>query len=311
MGRLIQRKRVTRVIRAPEGEDTASHRTKLDSLAVEEPLELRVGGESFSVTMRTPGNDFELAAGFMVSEGLVAAAEQLRGLRYCSGEDEFGNQTYNVIDVGLDPLAAKAALSGKRNVTTTSACGICGTTSIDAVEKTLPAAGASSELRISAEQLLDLPDALRDSQALFSKTGGVHAAGLFSAAGELLCLREDVGRHNAVDKVVGWGLMEDRLPLRGTALQVSGRASFELVQKAALAGVELLSAVGAPSSLAVDLADRAGITLAGFSRGKTINVYTHPERIMDLDAEDEAQPPVGQGSAAAARDPERRVNAPV
>ncbi len=170
----------------------------------------------------------------MVSEGLVAAAEQLRGLRYCSGEDEFGNQTYNVIDVGLDHLAAQAALSGKRNVTTTSACGICGTTSIDAVEKTLPAISTSSELRISAEQLLDLPDALRDSQALFSKTGGVHAAGLFSAAGELLCLREDVGRHNAVDKVVGWGLMEDRLPLRGTALQVSGRASFELVQKAAL-----------------------------------------------------------------------------
>ncbi|GAB3850253.1 formate dehydrogenase accessory sulfurtransferase FdhD [Nesterenkonia populi] len=316
MGRLIQRKRVTRVIRPQEGDAVASHRTKLDSIAVEEPLELRLGGESFTVTMRTPGNDFELAAGFMVAEGLVVSAEQLRGLRYCSGQDEFGNQTYNVIDVGMDPVLAQSALSGKRNVTTTSACGICGTTSIDAVEKTLPPGRGSRDLSITAEQLLSLPDALRDSQALFSKTGGVHAAGLFGADGELLCLREDVGRHNAVDKVVGWGLMEGRLPLAGTALQVSGRASFELVQKAALAGVELLSAVGAPSSLAVDLADRSGLTLAGFSRGKSINVYTHPERIIDLAEDDASASEIQPGrdaeghSVPAERNTEQAVNAP-
>ena len=279
MGRMMQRRRVLRVVDDEEDAGLVT-RSKVDVVAGEEPLELRLGGESFTVTMRTPGGDFELAAGFLVAEGIVGAPEELRGIRYCAGTDERGEQTYNVVDVELDPLLVRPSVSEKRNVLTTSACGICGTTSIDAVEKTLPPSRSEPALSIAGRTLLELPDTLRENQKLFSRTGGVHAAGLFDGEGELICLREDVGRHNAVDKVVGWGLMEGRLPLAGTALQVSGRASFELVQKAALAGIELLSAVGAPSSLAVDLADRAGLTLAGFSRGRSINVYTHPERIM-------------------------------
>ncbi|GAA1182839.1 formate dehydrogenase accessory sulfurtransferase FdhD [Nesterenkonia xinjiangensis] len=277
MGRLTQRHRIMRV-----GRDGAV-RNRGDVVAVEEPLELRLGGEPFTVTMRTPGHDFELAAGFLVSEGLVVVAEELRGLRYCAGTGPDGQQTYNVIDASLDPRVARLSIGQHRQVLTTSACGICGTTSIDAVEKALPPAPAAGpQLSLTVGDLLTLPDTLRESQRIFDRTGGVHAAGLFDADGTLLCLREDVGRHNAVDKVVGWALMEGRFPLVGTALQVSGRASFELVQKAALAGVELLAAVGAPSSMAVDLAERAGITLAGFSRRDSINIYTHPERLSDL-----------------------------
>ncbi|GAA1825203.1 formate dehydrogenase accessory sulfurtransferase FdhD [Nesterenkonia flava] len=279
MGRLTQRRRVVRVTRTEAGVAT---RERADVLAAEEPLELRMRGESFTVTMRTPGHDFELAAGFLVSEGILSSPEQLLGLRYCAGTDEAGNQTYNVIDADLDPALAALAVKDRRQVLTTSACGICGTTSIDAVEKALPAHQPAAQLTMSAQTLLDLPDRLREGQQLFDKTGGVHAAGLFSGEGELLCVREDVGRHNAVDKVVGRAFLDGQLPLGGTALQVSGRASFELVQKAALAGVELLSAVGAPSSLAADLAERAGITLAGFSRGRSINIYTHAHRISDV-----------------------------
>ncbi|GAA1105729.1 formate dehydrogenase accessory sulfurtransferase FdhD [Nesterenkonia jeotgali] len=275
MGRLTQRRRVL-TLRAD------GTRSKGDLLAVEEPLELRLAGESFTVTMRTPGHDFELVAGFLVAEGIISAQEHLRSLRYCAGTDEQGNQTYNVIDAELDPALPPTSLLRTRNVLTTSACGICGTTSIDAVEKTLPA-HPTDTLRMHPQTLLQLPERMRESQALFSKTGGVHAAGLFDAAGELLCLREDVGRHNAVDKVVGWALTQGRLPLAGTVLQVSGRASFELVQKAALAGIEMLSAVGAPSSLAVDLAERSGLSLAGFSRGRSINLYTHFQRIKRED----------------------------
>lgn len=278
MGRVTQRKRILRVTRNAEAE-VVNRRSKFDTLAVEEPLEIRIGGDSFTVTMRTPGNDFELVAGFLVAEGVIASGEDLRGLRYCAGTDEQGNQTYNVIDADLDPLLARPSILEQRNVLTTSACGICGTTSIDAVEKTLPTACAGPQLSIDEQTLLQLPDALRQSQQVFEKTGGVHAAGLFDGEGQLICLREDVGRHNAVDKVVGWAFMNDRLPLAGTVLQVSGRASFELVQKAALGGIEMLSAVGAPSSLAVDLADRAGLTLAGFSRGRSINIYTHDHRV--------------------------------
>jgi FdhD protein len=289
MGRIMQRKQVTRVYRdggssqsiGGQGEPGFSLRSKLDVLAAEEPLEIRLGGDSFTVTMRTPGNDFELVAGFLVAEGMLTSAQDLRSLRYCAGTDEFGNQTYNVIDCEVDPLRVLPVTGGRRNVLTTSACGICGTASIDAVEKTLPAAPVDGpRLSISSETMLRLPDTLRDHQKIFAKTGGVHAAGLLDADGELICLREDVGRHNAVDKVVGWALMGERLPLAGTVLQVSGRASFELVQKAALAGIEMLSAVGAPSSLAVDLAERAGLTLVGFSRGQSANIYTHEHRIL-------------------------------
>ena len=279
MGRLIQRRRIIRVTRT-EGETTNGERR--DTLAAEEPLELRMRGESFTVTMRTPGHDFELSAGFLVAEGILTDPGQLRSMRYCAGTDEAGNQTYNVIDADLDPALAALALRDRRQVLTTSACGICGTTSIDDVEKSLPPRRAE-QLGISAETLLGLPDRLRNGQQLFEKTGGVHAAGLFTGDGDMLCVREDVGRHNAVDKVVGRAFLDAHLPLTGTALQVSGRASFELVQKAALAGVELLSAVGAPSSLAADLADRAGITLVGFSRGASMNVYTHAHRISGIE----------------------------
>jgi len=271
MGRVTQRRRVTTV----HADGSSS---KVDLIAAEEPLELRLGGESFTVTMRTPGNDFELVAGFLVAEGIIRSREELRSLRYCAGTDELGNQTYNVIDAELDPSLPPTSLLRTRNVLTTSACGICGTTSIDAVEKTIPS-GEQAQLQLDTDTLLSLPDRMRAAQQLFRKTGGVHAAALFDATGTLLCLREDVGRHNAVDKVVGWALTQGLLPLTDTVLQVSGRASFELVQKAALAGIEMLAAVGAPSSLAVDLADRSGLTLAGFSRGRSINLYTHPERV--------------------------------
>ncbi|TLP80050.1 formate dehydrogenase accessory sulfurtransferase FdhD [Nesterenkonia sphaerica] len=288
MGRITQRKQVTRVYRDGQSSHTTAEgsaerfalRTKQDVLAAEEPLEIRLGGESFTVTMRTPGNDFELVAGFLVAEGMLSSAQDLHSMRYCAGTDELGNQTYNVIDCAVDPQRVQPVAGGRRHVLTTSACGICGTASIDAVEKTLPAAsGRGPGLSITAETMLQLPDTLREHQKIFAKTGGVHAAGLFDAGGTLMCLREDVGRHNAVDKVVGWALLEDQLPLAGTVLQVSGRASFELVQKAALAGIEMLSAVGAPSSLAVDLAERAGLTLVGFSRGHSANIYTHSHRI--------------------------------
>lgn len=202
-------------------------------------------------------------------------------MRYCLGTDEDGNQTYNVIEVQLGFGAVPPDLSAARNVVTSSACGICGTNSIDEVRKK-----SMFELREDCGQvdlgvLLSMPDTLRESQKLFSSTGGVHAAGLFSTGGELLILREDVGRHNAVDKVIGAALREGRMPLSDTVLQVSGRASFELVQKAAMAGIPVLTAVSAPSSLAVDLAQDAGLTLAAFSRGHSVNLYTHAHRVVN------------------------------
>lgn len=255
-------------------------RAREDALAAEEPLEVRVHGTSFSVTMRTPGHDFELVAGFLVSEGAIHRQEQLATMRYCAGTDEHGEQTYNVIDAVLGAGAVLPDTSMERHVYTSSSCGICGTASIDAVTKSAHFALEGDTGTVALRMLAGLPDALREQQRVFDRTGGVHAAGLFDAeTGELLCLREDVGRHNAVDKVVGWALLEDRLPLRGTVLQVSGRASFELVQKARLAGIPVLAAVSAPSSLAVELAQSSGLTLVGFSRGSSLNVYTHPERI--------------------------------
>jgi FdhD protein len=260
-----------------------------DVLASEEPLEIRVGGRSFSVTMRTPGDDFDLVPGFLVSEGVIWSTEQLASMRYCAGVDENGEQTYNVIDAELALGVTPPDISLERHVYTSSSCGICGTASIDAVVKSShfgPATDAHGRADASAPEpvlpldlLLALPDRLRESQKVFDRTGGVHAAGLFDLDGTLLCLREDVGRHNAVDKVVGWALREGLLPLRDTVLQVSGRASFELVQKCHLAGIPIMSAVSAPSALAVQLADEVGLTLAGFSRGTTVNVYAHAHRI--------------------------------
>lgn len=273
MGRKIVRRRVIRATR--EG----GWRAREEKLAGEEPLEIRFGHTSYTTSMRTPGDDFDMVAGFLVGEGVIREPGQLLSLRYCAGTDEDGNQTFNVIEVQLGPGATPPDLAMARNVVTSSACGICGTNSIDEVRKKAgfeldPQAGM-----IEVGTLLDLPDTLRDAQKLFSMTGGVHAAGLFSTAGELLILREDVGRHNAVDKVIGAGLRAGMLPLKDTVLQVSGRASFELVQKAAMAGIPVLTAVSAPSSLAVELADEAGLTLAAFSRSQSVNIYTHAHRI--------------------------------
>lgn len=272
-GRLVRRTRVTRF--AADG----ARVEREDTLAVEEPLEVRVNGSSFSVTMRSPGDDFDLVAGFLVSEGVIWSAEQLASMRFCAGTDEQGLQTFNVIDAELSPGTAPPDLSLERHVYTSSSCGICGTASIDAVHKATHFGQLDDATAWPAGLLGALPDKLREHQKVFDRTGGVHAAGLFGADGELLCLREDVGRHNAVDKVVGWALREGRLPLRGTALQVSGRASFELVQKAHMAGISVLAAVSAPSSLAVEHAASAGMTLLGFSRDGGFNAYAGADRI--------------------------------
>ncbi|MGV0111361.1 MULTISPECIES: formate dehydrogenase accessory sulfurtransferase FdhD [Arthrobacter] len=273
MNRVTQRRRITKFrIGAPTGR-------REDVLAGEEPLEIRLGGSAFTVTMRTPGDDFDLVAGFLVSEGVVWEPGQLPSLRYCAGVDDDGRQTFNVVEAQLRPGVELPDTAMERHVYTSSSCGICGTASIDAVRKSSRFDLHEDTAPVDLGILASLPDRLRENQKLFDRTGGVHAAGLFTAEGELLCLREDVGRHNAVDKVVGWALREGMLPLRGTVLQVSGRASFELVQKAQLAGIPVLAAVSAPSSLAADLADDAGLTLVGFSRGTSLNCYSHPDRI--------------------------------
>lgn len=249
--------------------------TRPDALAVEEPLEIRVGGRQVAVTMRTPGDDFELATGFLVSEGVIAAATDVVAVRYCLGDRP--DPALNVVDVAL---AAQVEVPDfARNFYTSSSCGVCGKDSLDRVRATSRWDVSRDPVRMPASLLSSLPDRLRAGQAVFERTGGLHAAGLFTAEGELLCLREDVGRHNAVDKVVGWALARDLLPLTGCVLQVSGRASFELVQKAWLAGVPVLAAVSAPSSLAVDLAVEAGMTLAGFVRGGDMNIYAGAERV--------------------------------
>ncbi|MFE0677912.1 formate dehydrogenase accessory sulfurtransferase FdhD [Streptomyces sp. NPDC058867] len=272
MGRVTARRRVLRI-----RDGVSSYRP--DTLAAEEPMEIRVGGRPLTVTMRTPGDDFDLAAGFLVGEGVLHRARQVAGIRYCAGATADGGNTYNVVDVALAPGVAPPDRSLERNFYTTSACGLCGKASLDAVRTVAPWSVAGDGLRIAPELLAELPERLRAAQKVFDSTGGLHAAGLFSAEGGLLCLREDVGRHNAVDKVVGHALHEGLLPLRGTVLMVSGRASFELVQKAVMAGIPMLAAVSAPSSLAVDLAAESGLTLVGFLRGSSMNVYSGDERL--------------------------------
>ncbi|GAA1955460.1 formate dehydrogenase accessory sulfurtransferase FdhD [Kitasatospora viridis] len=272
MTRATARRRVVRL-------RGAEHGSRPDTLAAEEPLEIRIGGEPLTVTMRTPGQDFDLVAGFLVGEGLLHRTDQLAALRYCAGTDEAGANTYNVVDATLRGAPA-LPLSAHRTLLTTSACGLCGRDTVDAVRTHVRWPVAADPLTVDPAVLYALPERLRAAQRTFDSTGGLHAAGLFTAAGELLCAREDVGRHNAVDKVIGWALREGRLPLTGHLLLVSGRASFELTQKAALAGLPLLAAVSAPSSLAADLAEELGLTLVGFLRGEQANVYTRPERIV-------------------------------
>ncbi|HYZ53105.1 MAG TPA: formate dehydrogenase accessory sulfurtransferase FdhD [Streptosporangiaceae bacterium] len=301
MGSRTARRRVLRIsVHGP-----SAHRA--DMLAVEEPLEIRIGGTPLTVTMRTPGDDIDLAAGFLFCEGLLNPSVDLRQIRMC---DE------NVADVTLEVAAGRpaevpaapaapaprlprrpqdigwpqedtqvlldtqVAAQARRNFLTTSACGVCGKESIDAIRVKSRYDVAADPAQVSPGVLASLPDRLRDAQKVFASTGGLHAAGLFTADGTLLALREDVGRHNAVDKIVGWALRDGRLPLSGHVLLVSGRASFELVQKAYMAGIPVLAAVSAPSSLAVGLAEEAGMTLVGFLRGESMNAYTGAHRLM-------------------------------
>lgn len=272
MGRVTSR---YRVLRLTDGVGT----WRPDTVAAEEPLEIRVAGRPLAVTMRTPGDDFDLARGFLISEGVVSTASDVAAIRYCSGATTDGANTYNVLDVVLGDGVAAPNPSIERNFFTTSSCGVCGKASLEAVRTVSRWAIAGDPVRLSAATIATMPDRLRAAQRVFDRTGGLHAAGLFDAGGELLAVREDVGRHNAVDKVIGWALGEGFLPLSGTTLMVSGRASFELVQKAVMAGIPALAAVSAPSSLAVDLAREMGLTLVGFLRGTSMNVYSAAERI--------------------------------
>ncbi|MGY0390729.1 formate dehydrogenase accessory sulfurtransferase FdhD [Nocardioides sp. WG-D5] len=250
-----------------------------DKLAAEEPMEIRVNGRPLTVTMRTPGGDFDLAVGFLVSEGVVHSADDVASVRYCAGATADGGNTYNVVDVGLAAHVPPPDASLERSFYTTSSCGLCGKASLEAVRTSSAWSVAEDTLRVTPELLTVLPERLREAQRVFDSTGGLHAAGLFDAEGNLLCVREDVGRHNAVDKVIGHALREGLVPLRNSMLMVSGRASFELVQKAVMAGIPLLAAVSAPSSLAVDLADDNGLTLVGFLRGSSMNIYAGTDRI--------------------------------
>jgi FdhD protein len=252
-----------------------------DSLAAEEPMELRVDGRPLAVTMRTPGHDVELAHGFLLTEGVITAADDVATARWCDSVDETGANTYNVLDVALAAGVAPPEAGVERNFYTTSSCGVCGKASLDAVRLRSRFPPADDPVRLADTTLYGLPDALRSAQRLFDTTGGLHAAGLFTADGTPLVVREDVGRHNAVDKVLGWALLNGRIPAAGGVLMVSGRASFELVQKAVMAGVPVLAAVSAPSSLAVALAVEAGMTLIGFLRGPAMNVYTGADRIVE------------------------------
>jgi FdhD protein len=232
-----------------------------------------------AITMRTPGDDMDLAVGFLVSEGVVSGASDVRAMRFCADANAEDGNTYNILDVDLAPGVRAPDPSLERSFYTTSSCGLCGKASLEAVRTQTRFSVSEDPLTVPVNVICRLPERLRAAQRVFDRTGGLHAAALFTPAGELLVLREDVGRHNAVDKVVGWGLRNGRLPLSSTVLLVSGRASFELTQKAWMAGIPMLAAVSAPSSLAVDLAVEAGMTLIGFLRGDTMNVYAGDERV--------------------------------
>lgn len=273
MGRVTERRRVLRIRDGAVG-------SRPDTLVAEEPLEIRLNGKPLAITMRTPGDDFALAAGFLVSEGVLGRAEELANIVYCAGATNDGSNTYNVVDVRLAPGMAVPDISLERNVYTTSSCGLCGKASLDAVRTTArwPIAD-TPPVRVVPDLLAALPDRLRAAQRVFDRTGGLHAAGLFSPEGDLLDLREDVGRHNAVDKLIGRALRSGALPLSRTILLVSGRASFELAQKSVMAGIPVLAAVSASSSLAVDLAAETGLTLVGFLRGNSMNVYAGEQRL--------------------------------
>jgi len=257
-------------------------RVRPDSLATEEPMEIRlVSGDArqtVAVTMRTPGADFELAAGFLYGEGIISSPEDVKKISYCVDPDLDAEQQYNIVNVELRGDKDYDLRSLERHFYTTSACGVCGKASLEQLElRGCPVIPSGPE--VSAEVVYSLPEKLREAQGLFEATGGLHAAALFDAEGELVALREDVGRHNATDKLVGWALLEGRLPLSGQIVMVSGRSSFEILQKCLTAGVPVVCAVSAPSSLAVDVARQFNITLIGFLRGNRFNVYSGHERM--------------------------------
>jgi len=249
-----------------------------DSVAVEEPMEVRVNGASFAVIMRTPGADRDLAAGFLLAEDVIRSADEIGTIEYCQDvEDEGRDNTINVTVTGEAVERLEARLGERRQVAMTSSCGLCGRRTIESLQSRV--AAVKGDWTVNAGVIASLADRLRSSQAVFDSTGGLHAAGLFDRSGLLQLSAEDVGRHNAVDKIAGRTLLAGRHPLDGSILFVSGRTSFELVQKALVAGVPLLAAVSAPSSLAIELAEQANITLCGFVRGPRFNIYSHPRRI--------------------------------
>ncbi len=253
------------------GRETAS-----DHVAVEEPLEVRLNGEPFAVIMRTPGADHDLAAGFLLAEEVVRGPEHVGTIRYCEAPDEPNLQ--NVLDVGIVGIDISGRLQERRRVTMTAACGLCGRTTIESLRSV--GRPVDADWTLQATVVTRLPERLRAAQAGFDATGGLHAAGLFDRLGMLDGFAEDIGRHNAVDKVIGRRLLREQFPIRDRLLFVSGRASFEIVQKAWLAGIPCVAAVSAPTSLAADLAVEAGIILIGFVRGERFNIYSHAERVL-------------------------------
>jgi FdhD protein len=276
-------KTATQVLRVDNG-NIASRR---DYLATEEPLELRlIAGlnrqtqqkQTLAITMRTPGNDFELVAGFLLSEGIIQKREDIKRISYCVDKELTEEQRYNVVNVFLSVSELPDLVKFERHFQVNSSCGVCGKASLEALENR-HVQKVESSLQVSNELICELPEKLRKSQGLFDITGGLHAVALFNANGNLIALREDVGRHNAMDKLLGWALLENLLPLSNHIILVSGRASFELAQKALVAGIPMFCAVSAPSSLAVDLARKFNMTLVGFLRGERFNIYTHQERV--------------------------------
>jgi FdhD protein len=255
-----------------------------DRVVGEEPLELRLvangATQTLAVTMRTPGNDFELAAGFVYGESIVRSRDEIAELTYCLDPAVDPDQRYNIVSIELRSLASVRDLERlERHFTMSSACGVCGRAQLDSLRE-LGALPIDDDTRLTSQILYSLPERMREAQRVFEATGGLHAAGLFTTNGDVVVVREDVGRHNAVDKLVGWALLNARLPLRGCALMVSGRASYEILQKAVMAGAPIVASVSAPSSLAVDLAREFNVTLAGFVRDGRANLYAAPERIV-------------------------------
>lgn len=270
MGRITRNFAVTRVSVAADGRHTTD--TRADTVAVEEPLELKVNGTTLTTTMRTPGDDIELIHGFLHGEGLISSRVDVAEARYCAGTDDQGQNTYNLLEVDLAQGVRTPGPEFIRTVTTTSACGVCGSTSIGQIMDRR--AHPIKPVELDPAVVVTLPERLREGQKAFRRTGGIHAAGAFTLAGEPVVIREDIGRHNAADKVIGALLLQDRLPAEDLILVMSSRASFELVQKAVMAGFPALVAVSAASSLAVELAREAGLTLTGFTRGERFNLYS-------------------------------------